>query len=368
MSSSSDILLEGRLKDPALSLKTEPRLDPRLRRLFEELGMAELAAPSTLCRPFEQQSLVAATGDSHAGFGGLYEALPNDLPGDPHLAFTSHEIPGPDGNMIAARVYRGAGADLTVPCIIYYHGGGMTILDAFAKVHDRWCQDLAAAGHVVVSVAFRNAYTANGLNPFPAGLKDCLAALRWVHARRARFGISKIILQGESGGGNLSLATAMLALKEGNVGMIDGVYANVPYISGGYRWAETRKRGELPSLVENNGYFIECSQMDLLVAIYDPEDEYAEHPLCWPYFATEADLKGLPPHVIAVNELDPLRDEGIAFYRKLIAAGIPARARINLGLTHAADLIFRQAIPDIYFAGIADIADFARTVQAPAPG
>jgi hypothetical protein len=41
---------------------------------------------------------------------------------------------------------------------------------------------------------------------------------------------------------------------------------------------------------------------------------------------------------------------------------VPVRARNNLGLVHAADLIFRQAIPDIYFAGIADIADFARSV------
>lgn len=362
MSSAMGTGREGRLKDGAMSLKTDPRLDPRLRAVFEELGMADIAAPSPLFRPFEQKSLVAAVGQSHEGFGGLYETLPNALLGDPHLAYTSHEIAGPDGNTIAARVYRGAGANQSVPCIIYYHGGGMTILDAFAKVHDRWCQDLAAVGHVVVSVDFRNAYTVNGLNPFPSGLKDCLAALRWVHNHRAEFGISNIILQGESGGGNLSLATAMLALKEGCVDMIQGVYANVPYISGGYSWDEARKLAELPSLVENNGYFIDCSQMDLLVSIYDPSDAYAKDPLCWPYFASEADLKGLPPHVITVNELDPLRDEGIAFYRKLIAAGVSARARNNLGLTHASDLIFRQAIPDVYFAGIADITDFARSV------
>jgi acetyl esterase/lipase len=46
-----------------------------------------------------------------------------------------------------------------------------------------------------------------------------------------------------------------------------------------------------------------------------------KNPLAWPYWASQEELKGLPPHVISVNELDPLFDEGISYYRKLLHAG-----------------------------------------------
>ena len=59
--------------------------------------------------------------------------------------------------------------------------------------------------------------------------------------------------------------------------------------------------------------------------------------------------------MISVNELDPLRDEGMAYYRKLIAAGVPVVGRVNLGLTHGAEMIFRQAVPEDYFATVQDI-------------
>lgn len=353
---------EGCLSDPDMSLAVEPRLDPRLRQALSQLQLTEIAPPAEVSRHDDHDMIVAAVKAQHDGYSAVYETLPNDLPGDPAIQYEVHHVLSEDGYSIPVRIYRAAPALTPVPCLIYYHGGGMTILETFAKVHDRWCQDLAAAGLVVVCVDYRNAYTEEGLNPFPTGLNDCVSALRWVNARRKELGITKIIVQGESGGANLAIATALKALKEGDVDAIDGVYATVPYISGGYGWPDDRKRAELPSLVASNGYFVECSQMDLLVKTYDPTGKYAENPLCWPYFANEDDLRGLPPHVVAVNELDPLRDEGLAYYVKLLAAGVPARARTNLGIVHAADLIFRQAIPDIYFAGIADITAFARSV------
>ena len=84
-------------------------------------------------------------------------------------------------------------------------------------------------------------------------------------------------------------------------------------------------------------------------------------PLCWPYFATTTDVEGLPPHVITVNELDPLRDEGIAYFRTLQRAGVRVVGKVNLGLTHAADMSFRQAVPDAYKAAVRDIHGFAQS-------
>jgi acetyl esterase/lipase len=226
-------------------------------------------------------------------------------------------------------------------------------------VHRQWTEDLATTGMVVVAVDFRNAWTAQGAHPFPAGLDDCTSALDWISEHREQLGITRVVLQGESGGANLVLATTLKAKREGRLDRIDGVYAMVPYISGGYGWDDERKLRELPSMVENDGHYINCQMMDMLVAVYDPTGENAENPLAWPYFATEADVEGLPPHVVSVNELDPLRDEGIAYFRTLLRAGVPAVGRVNLGLVHGADSIFRQAVAENYRATVRDIKGFA---------
>ena len=84
-----------------------------------------------------------------------------------------------------------------------------------------------------------------------------------------------------------------------------------------------------------------------------------EDPLAWPSFATEDDVRGLPPTVISVNECDPLRDEGIAFYRTLLRAGVPAQCRQVMGTIHATE-IFQMACPDISRETAASLAQFAR--------
>ena len=354
----------GRLGDPNLDLRTDPRLKPRLRAALAAFGLDAPAADAPAgCRD-SMESLIAAVGQQDAGFEGLYAALPNDLPGDDDTDVTQsvETITGVDGNDIELRIYRPTGVTGPLPGAVYIHGGGMTILTPFSKVHQRWCADLAATGMVVIGVGFRNAYTAAGLNPFPAGLNDCSSALSWVSGNREALGITKVILEGESGGANLVLATALKAKQLGELDSIDGIYAITPYISGGYGWDDARKLQELPSMIENDLYFINCHAMDLLVTAYDPRGENAENPLCWPYFAAEADLAGLPPHVITVDELDPLRDEGLAYYRKLSRAGVRVNGRVNLGLTHAAELIYRQAVPEDYFAAIHDVHRFATSL------
>lgn len=132
-----------------------------------------------------------------------------------------------------------------------------------------------------------------------------MAATRWVLDNAERLSMGSVIVSGESGGGNLSLAVALRANKEGWADRIAGVYARCPYISGQY----AAQPPELPSLRENDGYFISCEMLSLLVAAYDPQGKHAEEPTCWPLRAGAAELAGLPPHVISVNEVDPLRDE-----------------------------------------------------------
>ena len=351
---------EGRLASPDMEPATDPRIDPRLLAALALCGADAAAEPPKVNRHDPRDLVVQAVAEMEAGIEELYDS-PNQLPGDEDKAVTHaiETVPGVDGNEIRLHIYRPAEVDDVLPCIVYVHGGGMTMSRADNKVHRRWAEDLAATGSVAIGVDFRNAYTPDGLNPFPAGLNDCSSALTWIHANRERLGITKIVLQGESGGGNLVLATAIKAKRAGQLDSIDGVYATVPFISGAYDWDEEHKRQELPSLVENDGYFANCQALDLLVALYDPTASNSRNPLCWPYFAAEADLEGLPPHVISVNECDPLRDEGVAYYRKLAQAGVSVTGRVNLGLTHGADLIFRQAVSATYSATVADIKRFA---------
>jgi acetyl esterase len=231
----------------------------------------------------------------------------------------------------------------------------MTMLEAAGPSYARWRDQLAAAGLVVIGVEFRNAGGKHGPYPFPAGLNDCTSALRWVDERKGELGITSLVVSGDSGGGNLTLATTLKAKRDGNIAMIDGVYALCPYISGVY----AAPPAELTSLHENNGYFIETEMAGALARLYDPSGEHDTDPLAWPYHASADDLAGLPPHVISVNELDPLRDEGVAYYRRLAAAGVPVSCRTVNGTTHGGDMLFEAAMPDVHAVTLRDIKGFA---------
>ncbi len=211
---------------------------------------------------------------------------------------------------------------------------------------------------MVIGVEFRNGGGKEGRYPFPAGLNDCSSALQWLHDHRGDFGVSNIVVSGESGGGNLTLATTLKAKRDGKLDQIDGVYAQCPYISG--TWGTPPV--ELTSLFENDGYFIAVDQMSALAKVYDPDGENATNPLAWPLEASGDDLAGLPPHIISVNQLDPLRDEGLAYYRKLADAGVSVASRTVNGTCHAGDCIFRVAMPDVYAATIRDIKGFAESL------
>ncbi len=270
------------------------------------------------------------------------------------------EIKGVDDNDIVLYIHKPKNTDGPRPCIVHTHGGGMVLMTAADPEFVRWRNSIAEAGLIAVGVEFRNGGGRLGNHPFPAGLEDCASALKWTHANRAALGISAIVISGESGGGNLSLATTLKAKQEGWLDYIDGVYALCPYISGAY----ANPPAHLLSLVENDGYTLDCSMMSALVKVYDPTSEHASNPLAWPYHATSKDLSGLPPHIISVNELDPLRDEGLAYYRKLLASGNSAVARTVHGTQHAGDVTFPDFTPDLYAETLRSLCGFAQSLAS----
>ena len=319
------------------------------------IGMdgAQEPLPVTVESSFEEKLEFSAAAEK--GYAALFAAPYAQLPEVGGVTSRIEKIEGPGGHDLTLYIHTPAAAHGSLPCVYHVHGGGMVILQAAAPWYARWRSELAATGLVVVGVEFRNGAGVLGNHPFPAGLDDCDAGLQWVSEHAESLGISKVIVSGESGGGNLSLATALKAKRDGTLGRIAGVYAQCPYISNA--WAT--KTPDLPSLYENDEYFVSCGLFGVLASVYDPAGEHGRDPLCWPYYATSADVEGLPPYVISVNELDPLRDEGLAYYRTLLAAGVSAVSRTVNGTCHAGDVLFRGALPDVYAATIRDIKGFA---------
>lgn len=356
MSNPTTLTLPGRLGTPSMVLRDDPRVDPRLPAALApfELDGAAAALPFGVDAPLEAR--LAFGAEAEPGFEGLFAALMAGVPAQEGVESSTQEIEGMDGNSITLYIHRPAGADEALPGILHIHGGGMAILSAGGPLFTHWRTQLAATGLVVVGVEFRNAAGSLGPHPFPAGLNDCTSALQWMYDNKTSLGVSKIVISGESGGANLSLATTLKAKQDNRLHQIDGVYAQCPYISNDY----TRKATGLPSLTENDTYFLNCQMMGVLASLYDGAD--STNPLAWPYYATVEDLKGLPPHTISVNELDPLRDEGLAYYRKLLAAGVRAVGRTVNGTTHAGDVIFQRDMPEVAAATKRDIHSFAASL------
>jgi acetyl esterase len=352
--------LPGRLGNRASVLGTDLRADPRMIAALAPFELDRAPAPAPVDGSSSYDELLEFCRLAESDYEEMFAALFTDLPTVEGVVSRSEVIKGSDGNEI--RLYIHQPADLTdaVPCIVHTHGGGMVLLTGRSPYYARWRDELAAAGLIVVGVEFRNGGGVLGDHPFPAGLNDCASAAQWVYEHRTDLGVSHIAISGESGGGNLSIATALKANREGWVDQIAGVYAQCPYISGVY----VDPPADLASLVENDDYFLNVSTMGALARVYDPKGANATNPLAWPYHAVGADLEGLPPHVISVNQLDPLRDEGLAYHRKLLDAGVSATSRTVNGTCHAGDNIFRKAMPDVFAATIRDITGFANSLSS----
>ena len=227
----------------------------------------------------------------------------------------------------------------------------------FEGIYRAWGRTIAGQGVAVAMVDFRNCLVASSapeVAPFPAGLDDCVSGVRWLLANAASLGIdpNHVVVAGESGGGNLTLATGMRLKQEGDTGLVRGLYALCPYIAG--RWPQER----FPSSTLNNGLLLDMHNNRPAMA-YGIAELERRNPLAWPAFATEEDVRGFPPTVISVNECDPLRDEGIEFYRTLLRAGVPARCRQVMGTIHATE-IFQMACPDVSRSTAVSLAHFCR--------
>ena len=335
----------------------DPRLDPRLKAILAA------TPPVTVSDVGSREALLAEVNSPAAReraelFRSVMDLCDTEeaAPSAGLEIHTEKAVSAPDGNTINLQVIR-PDTDETLACVYYIHGGGMASMSCYDGMYRGWGKLIAANGVAVVMVDFRNALVASSVAevaPFPAGLNDCVSGLRWVVASAAHLGIdpARIVVAGESGGGNLTLATGLALKRDGDIGLVKGLYALCPYIAG--QWPTP----ESPSSVENEGILLSLHSNRGAMG-YGIEAFNERNPLAWPSFATVDDVAGFPPTVINVNECDPLRDEGINFYRLLLQAGVPARCRQMMGTMHGTE-VFTIACPDISRDTARDIAAFSR--------
>jgi acetyl esterase len=227
-------------------------------------------------------------------------------------------IPGPAGDL-PVRIYT-PDASGPRPVIAYFHGGGFVFCSI--ETHDGTCRRLAnATGAVVVSVEYRLAPECR----FPAATDDCYAATVWAHDHASELGADpgRLVVAGDSAGGNLAAVVAQMARDLG-APPIEFQVLVYPVIDAAC---------DTPSYTENaEGYFLEKQAMRWFWDQYLGANGDGTDPLASPSRA--ADLSGLPPAIVITAEYDPLRDEGEAYADALQAAGVPVTVRRYDGMIH----------------------------------
>lgn len=219
-------------------------------------------------------------------------------------------------------VLKPAFADDLLPAVVYYHGGGWVLGDS--ETHARTVREIAVQARTAVVFV---EYTCAPEAPFPLPLEQCYRALTWAaeHGRSVGIDSSRIAIAGDSAGGNLAAAVALLAVRRGapEIRLQALLYpvTDCDFTTPSYREFET-------------GLNLDLATMRWFWQQYVPDPVRCLDPLASPLRAQNGDLKGLPPALVITAECDVLRDEGEAYARKLAYAGVPVAAVRFTGTLH----------------------------------
>ena len=234
---------------------------------------------------------------------------------DPYEVYEKTDVTAvrEDGSTMWIRVYVPEAvreAKEALPVILYFHGGGFIM--GSIEDHDPLCGRLADECRAIVIAA---EYRLAPEYPFPACIEDAVFTAEWAQEHSAEFGgdPKRLYAGGDSSGANISAALALLS-KDGRAPEISGLilfYGTYGSIS--------LEESESAKLYGQGDYVLPVNVIDKMMELYIPEgtdsDDYRLNP------GRAEDLRGMPPAVLISGGLDPLRDDGEEFARRLEAAG-----------------------------------------------
>lgn len=272
-----------------------------------------------------------------ASLDPLMEAMKG--PDCPGIERRSFQIKSFDGAMIPVRWYSKPGSH-PGSAVLHIHGGGM--ICGSLELDDNVTAGLVAAtGVPMLAVDYRLAPE----HPHPKPAEDCFAALNWLFESAGEFGVDpkRIAVMGESAGGGLSAAVALMARDRGRK------LARQILV---YPMLDDRNLTPDPEMVNFINWTFDANYTGWRALIGAEPGKGDVPAYCAP--ARAKDLRGLAPAYIEVGELDIFRDEDIEYARRLGQAAVPVELHVHQGAPHgferlaAESAVARRAMADRY--------------------
>lgn len=238
---------------------------------------------------------------------------------------------GPNAKEISITIVRPqSNSNETLPVVMYFHGGGW-VLGGF-DTHERLVRELANKANVVV--IFVN-YTPSPEAKYPVPLEEAYAATKWVaqNGKTVNVNASRLAVAGDSVGGNMAAAVALLAKERGGP-PIRFQLLFYPVTDANFGTSSYIKYQE--------GYWLSREAMKWFWDNYVSDQTNIKVPTVSPLQASIDNLRGLPPTLIINGEFDVLRDEGEAYAHKLMEADVPVTAVRYHGTIH--DFVMLNAL------------------------
>lgn len=251
----------------------------------------------------------------------MMAAMPK--PENPGVKIEAKKIPGIDGPEVGLMIYTPKNATGLLPAVLHMHGGGY--LFGNAEMMDIPNTMLSAQLQcVVVSVDYRLAPETH----FPGPLNDCYAALKWLHDNAASLSVDpkRIATKGESAGGGLAAALALMARDKGEVQIIFQ-QLDAPMLDDRTCISKTPNKFTGEFVWTRDANHFGWSSMLGQEPGSDGISAYAAA-------ARAEDLSGLPATYILAGALDLFVDEDIDFAKRLMAAGVPTELHVYPGAFH----------------------------------
>jgi acetyl esterase len=236
----------------------------------------------------------------------------------------------------------------TLPVIVYMHGGGWILGNA--ATHDRLVRELAVGARAaLLFVEYPNSPEAH----YPVAIEQGYATAQWAIREGASKGLdaSRMAVAGESVGGDMAAALSIMAKQRGDVSFVQtSMYYPVTDAA-----MDTASYDEFAE-----GYYLTRKAMEWFWDAYIPDPDERTQITASPNQATIEELEGLPPTLLLVDEVDPLRDEGEAYAAKLRTAGVPVTTVRYDGVVHDFMLLNAMSESRATRAAIAQATAFLR--------